>query len=172
MAYTTPKTYSASEVLNAAADLNTYESGNTIYLHDVPAAGATRLAPTSISVSTVTAIDLDTAETFDTDSLHSLVTNPSRITFNETAVWLVTAQGVWESITASGHYQLIVYLNGTTAIAQYSTGEKITTSPHAQTCTAIREFTSGDYVELAVFQSGGTENLSSARMSVVRLRDG
>lgn len=158
-------------MLNAAADLNTYERDNIAYLHDVPTCGARRTSSTSVGSGATVAISL-TTEDFDTDSMHSTVTNPSRITLNETAVWMINGWALWEASTQSVLFQTMIRENATTLLSQQSTLKQATVSLY-QHVTCIREFTSGDYLEVVCnHDSGVAENVSLGGLSVVRLRDG
>lgn len=89
MAWTTPKTYSGSEVLNAAADLNVYERDNIKYLAEPETCSASGTYE-NLPHATWTSISLST-EHWDTDAMHDLVSSPEKITIKTAGVYLCTA---------------------------------------------------------------------------------
>lgn len=183
MAWTTPKNFTTTEVVNAAADLNVYQRDNLAYLGDVPACSAYRDdgagSTLSITAATWTTITLN-KEYFDTDAMHSLVSNTSRITVPETAVYFVAAKLAWD-VRSDGYAALCgVWLNGTDEIGTtWSTRDS--NDPDLflnQSVGLVRELAANDYVELRVWQQQGGTARSLATgvypptLSVVRLRDG
>lgn len=111
----------------------------------------------SIPNSSVTTVTFD-SERFDTDNMHSLTTQPERITINTKGRYIV-GFSVQSSTTATGA-QRLAYLrvNGSTYIG-------ITRfSPNALgvffQVVAVYDFAAGDYIEAQYFQdSGGPDNL-------------
>jgi len=107
-------------------------------------------------------------ELHDTDSMHSTVTNPTRITINTDGVYIVT----WGLITAAGDTDWTVFYsycrrNGSTSVG---TGSMIGTMTngsfglHSGGSTSMK-LTAGDYLELRANQvnsSAGAHAISSA----------
>ncbi len=103
-------------------------------------------------------------ENFDTDGYHDNVTNNSRLTIPATGTYMVFLRpllleagggaGVGERCAACR-------LNGTTTI--YNDSRKGVSSNNLQySCSFIRRFTAGDYIEMAMGQSSGTSMNASA----------
>lgn len=112
---------------------------------------------TGIVTSTLTALTFD-SERFDTDSYHESVTHPTRLTAPATGYYLIGASILWDSNT-TGVRILDVRINGTTRIAD--TSIQATGGSPAQSIATLYALTSGDYVEIMVFQtSGGNRTIS------------
>lgn len=105
------------------------------------------------------------SERFDTDSMHSTVSNTGRITFNTAGVYVVTFSG---ELTLASDYLLIeisLRLNGATIIASQSMKhDGVSTSPVWSLAT-IYKFAQGDYVEPRVYQ----DNTANAARNLVTL---
>jgi hypothetical protein len=124
---------------------------------------ARKSTTTAVATGAVTAIALDT-EDWDTDTMHSTVTNTSRITVNTAGLYLVTGQfGTTGAVT--GTLIVILRLNGTTNLAAqtvpntgtFSYGEAAETYNLAAT----------DYLELCYFSSNAcTLDIGSAGQSL------
>lgn len=117
----------------------------------------TRSAAQSIAHATTTTVTWDT-ETFDTDTMHDNVTNPSRITFTTAGKYLVGFYARWASNSTSFRF-IDIQLNGLTDLvrdrrtAQLESEAEITVSGN---------FAAGDYVEALVHQgSGGPLDLNA-----------
>lgn len=178
------KTYTSTEVLNAAADLNTYERDAIEYLHDVPACHASQLvglgSEQSITEGTWTVLNLNQEE-YDTGSMHSTVTNNSRITVPETAVYFIEGKMEWFPTATSHTLRAALRVNGTTFIAYQSGATNTSNSVPSPMCVSrIDQLTANDYVELVVlhYDVSGTAALSvhgtggeAPSLSVTRLRD-
>ncbi len=95
------------------------------------------------------------SERFDTDNMHSTVSNTNRITFNTAGLYVMTAQTIY-SPNVNGDRVLAIRLNGTTYIA-YETQRARSggAGSHIMTCTTIYKMAQGDYVEMLVFQDSG-----------------
>jgi hypothetical protein len=103
-----------------------------------------------------------TAENYDTDFLHSLVTNPTRITATVKGCYEFDVSGQFDA-NATGSRYLLLRVNGITDYAlnwvlANSSGD---TWVHASDQLYLNK---GDYVEVLAFQnSGGALNLKSAQ---------
>jgi hypothetical protein len=155
MAYTTPKTWTVGEVLTAA-NLNTHLRDNVSYLANPPKCRVYNSANESIPNSTDTALTFDT-ERFDTDTMHSTVSNTGRITFTTAGTYLVGGHVVFNS-SATGIRKLFIRMGGTTPLA---TVELVPSSSFpAFSIDTLYPFTAGQYVELIAYQtSGGALNV-------------
>jgi hypothetical protein len=113
----------------------------------------------SITTSVLTAVTFDT-ERYDNGSMHSTVTNTSRITMPSTGVYIVGC-GLDFAFNATGDREVGIRLNGTTYIAL----ELITASAGTATrpnVLATYSFSSSDYIECIAFQTSGVSlNVSS-----------
>lgn len=173
MAWTAPKTWSGSEVLDAA-DLNAKERDNLNYLYSPGACSARRTGVQAIAYNTVTSIVLDVEDglvDIDTNNMHSTVTNPSRITFDEAGVWLVTGGFEYLNVGTSAFFQAMIRKNGSVDIAQQGLPEVGTGAKTSIQVQCLRLFSASDYVELMAYHLFAiTEEITSAHLSVVRLR--
>lgn len=122
------------------------------YLANPPACRAQRTTSQAIANITPTAVAFD-SESFDTDSMHSTVTNTSRLTFNTAGLYIITASVMWES-NATGTRDVWLQISGSTRIseaAQQANAADLTS--HA--LSAIYKATAAQYVELIAYQSSG-----------------
>lgn len=113
----------------------------------------------NISIPNATATDLTfDSERFDTDSMHSTVSNTNRITFNKAGKYLVGCNVVWDA-GAGVTRQVRIMLNGTTRIA-YDLQDVSVANNHAHVLCTFYEFAVGDYITCSVYQgSGGALNV-------------
>jgi hypothetical protein len=110
---------------------------------------ARKSTTTAVTTGSVIAIPLDT-EAWDTDSMHSTVTNTSRITINTAGIYnIVGAFGTVGAVT--GALIVIIRLNGTTSIAAQTVAGNGTFS--YGNCAEVWDFSAGDYIELCYFAS-------------------
>ena len=93
-------------------------------------------------------ITLDDEE-YDTDGMHSNVTNNSRITVQTAGKYHVTAQSAWEPVN-NGLRVLEIMVNGARAGRNRASGEF-----YQDTVSWTGELSVGDYIELRVYQSNG-----------------
>lgn len=80
-------------------------------------------------------------------------TNPTRVTVDETGLYLVNAQVFWDGSSAGGHEcQVVIYVNGAATVWRVR-------QAHAgffrQQATAVLSLTNGDYIEQYVWQNSG-----------------
>jgi hypothetical protein len=115
----------------------------------------------AIANDTPTILSWDT-EDYDTDGMHSTVTNNSRITIITAGKYVVTANAKFAtSIAAGTGARIEILLNGTTVLASQSTGAVGTSAPSVNVVDA-RDFASGDYIEVQVYHnSGGSEDIDN-----------
>lgn len=113
-----------------------------------------RVADQTIGTGSWTAIAF-TDELYDNATLHSNVTNNSRITFARGGPAVVGATVRFEP-NSTGTRGVRILLNGTTAIAEeYGDAPATGTTTWRQTCTTGYNFAAGDYIECEVYQASG-----------------
>lgn len=112
--------------------------------------------PTTCNDATNTPITAWSSESFDTDNMHSAVTNTGRITINTPGTYIVHAKAYFSSDTAantSGYTTILV--NGTTA-HYLSTMPVRTVDSGLDNIfdqTVVLQLAAGDYLEMHVYQN-------------------
>lgn len=148
MAWTDPTTRSTSDLITAAI-WNTDLVDNLTYLHDeLPSARVYHSTSQSCTGSTDTALAFD-SERFDTDGIHSVVSNTERLTCQTDGVYFIWGNAEWT--TSAGTYYLKIRLNGSTMIAMQR-HDGSANNPGQVCC--IYELAATDYVELIANPSG------------------
>lgn len=110
----------------------------------------------SIPDSTLTTITYD-SETFDNGPLHSLVTNPERLTCNDAGIYLIVLTIRFASAAGGTQRNFRILLNGTTIIGLKQVAIPAGTLDDNLTC--VYPLKVGDYLTSVVFQdSGGALN--------------
>ena len=105
------------------------------------------------------------SERFDTDNIHDLASNTSRLTVKTAGKYRIYGNVEFAS-AAGGAFRLVgILLNGATSIAEGgSNGATIVAGPNVRStvCTTY-DLALNDYVELRVFQdSGGALNVNAS----------
>lgn len=118
-------------------------------------------ANVSITNDSFTALSFDT-ERFDTDTIHSTVTNTNRLTATTAGKYIIVAN-VEVSAHATGQRFLRIRLNGTTVLCDSgSDANSQSGQTWRRTASAIYEMAATDYVEMLIYQnSGGTLSATS-----------
>lgn len=102
------------------------------------------------------------SERFDTDSMHSTVSNTGRITFTTAGTYEIGAHVVFDP-NSTGYRDLTIRLNGTTTIAydrDTPIGGGVST---VMFLVSLWAFSAGDYIEVVVTQtSGGALNVANS----------
>ena len=154
MPYTSPATVVTATTITTAWG-NSVKAA-TDFLANPPACRVYNTASQSIANGSHIMLTFD-SERYDTDTMHSTVTNTSRVTMTTAGVYIVTGHAVFAA-NATGTRQLTLRINGTTFIA-------ITSFPNRGVNTvemsiaAVYKFAATNYVELGMFQdSGGALN--------------
>lgn len=156
MPWTTPITKSTGDGLTAA-DWNTYVRDNAEFLYAPPRVDAYHSTDQSIANASDTFLAFD-SERYDTDTMHSTVTNNSRVTVNTAGLYVVSA-GVEFASNSTGSRQIVLVVNGSQSIA-------VTNTPSGATLGVVRlnvattwVAAAGDYFQAQVYQdSGGALN--------------
>lgn len=115
-------------------------------------------ATQSIPHATATAVAL-AGESFDTDSLHSTVTENTKILLNRVGYWLVLG-GIAYAAGATGERRVRLHRNGSLA-TQVTFAPSASLTLVSQVSDIIQATATTDYVELAAYQdSGGPLNIA------------
>lgn len=121
----------------------------------IPSAHVHRTSNQNINTGTDTVL-LFTAERWDTASLHSTVTNTSRLTAPIAGKYLVSAAIEWTS-NGTGSREMRLLLNGTTIVAQdIRTGVSSSSNNLHMSLTTMVQLSANDYLEVQVKQDRGT----------------
>lgn len=102
------------------------------------------------------------SERFDTDGMHSTVSNTSRLTVTRAGKYLIIGLVRW-TLTTGGRRVVSIKQNGATYIGRSEIGSAAdATAEPGQIVSAIYDLALTDYVELEVFQNrGGSLNVRS-----------
>ncbi len=149
-----------SPVLGVSGGIPAWVQLDTLVL---PCCRVYKSAAQSINSGAATAITFDT-ERYDTDTMHSTVSNTTRITFTTAGVYSVGASIEFAASAVGNTRVLAIKLNGTTFIAfeQEAPVPGGLGSTNMTTETEYK-FAAADYVEFIVQQdSGGPLNIDSA----------
>lgn len=103
------------------------------------------------------------SERFDTDGMHSTVTNNSRITLNTAGIYVVTAGVAWNSNTA-GRAEIFIRLNGSIVIVdQENDGPPgADGTQNGQAVGTTYKFAAGDFIEVVANQTGAATSVVNA----------
>lgn len=107
----------------------------------------------SIADGTATTLSWE-AETYDTASLHSTVTNPSRLRAPVQGLYLVTANAQW-STSIVGYRQIILFVNGVRTTTELHQANGSADGYVYMSTSDMLVLDAGDYVEMKVTQSSG-----------------
>lgn len=153
MAYTDPKDdWVPGDVLTSAqVDVL---ADDIQFLASPPMCRVTKSSGTNVADTTSVALTFDT-EQYDSDSMHSTVSNTGRITFNTAGVYAIGAQASFET-NATGYRRIYIRSNGATTVAQ---GPDV--AAHAGDITPVAvegrfKAAAGDYIEVLVYQNSGS----------------
>ncbi len=141
--------YTDTEAIAAAktdSTLLNYTEGARVY-HD---------SNQTLTTATLTILSFN-QERYDTDTIHHLSTNNSRLTCKTAGKYIISATALFDG-NATGFRQIGIILNGTTLIARCKQ-----VSGHAATVgwteTAIYDLAINDYVEVQAYQNSGGDLL-------------
>lgn len=156
MAFTAPMTFVAGNVLTAA-QMNTYVRDNMKAAAGADKAAARVFNSVLISVvnTTNTLLTYD-SEQFDTQAMHSTVTNTGRLTVATGwgGQYECGASGNWGA-NFTGYRQLGLRINGTTQIIDDIVNPTAVAGYCSQSASALYVFVAGDYVDSFCSQSSG-----------------
>ena len=118
----------------------------------IPTARVRRTTNQTIESSQLEAISF-TAETWDTFSMHSNVTNNTRLTAPFAGVYLITGNVLFNSATG-GLRELSLEVNGNKPIADVQDDDR-TSASEFHSLTTVYRLAGGDFGQLKVLQSSG-----------------
>lgn len=124
----------------------------------IPRVQGTASALQSIPNNANTGVLLD-GENFDTDTMHDLVTNTSRITIKTSGVYFLHGR-IFFAGSAAGNRQATFRKNGG-SIAGIANQQPGVAAGNIVEITHVAELVAGDYIELGAYQdSGGALNIN------------
>lgn len=121
----------------------------------IPRAKLTRAAAQVMASGVYTTMLWDT-EQFDTDTMHDLVTNTSRITIKTAGVYKIVGSISWAGIAQADYREINILYNGTSTVAR--DGRAAVNNAGVSTdmgCECTVECAVGDYFELRGYQNTG-----------------
>lgn len=122
-----------------------------------------RSAALSLTTATWTAVPFD-QEVNDTDNMHDLVTNTSRVTIRTPGVYNILGRAI-PALNATGLRGLALYVNG--AVIAENEEQPTASAGHGMDVAHTVALNAGDYVELFAYQSSGAAlNLTLPELSV------
>lgn len=143
-----------------------------LILSFIPTVRANRTANQSVNDSTVTYVQLNAADSYDTDSMHDTSTNNTRIIFNTAGVYSIVAEAQFEGNVTNVRY-LFIDLNGVPTRVATCINFPTTAAPCLVQVSAQYKFAAGDYIEVGAFQdSGGALNVSNVWVGATRIATG
>lgn len=120
---------------------------------DPPSVSAFRQTAQSISTGAATAVSM-TAEDWDTDSMHDLVTNNERVVANTTGIYAAEARASFDN-NATGIRELWIQANGSEMIARVNNDPGVNDFADLHVSDLWLADTVGDYLRIIVFQNSG-----------------
>jgi len=141
----------------------------------VPSAQVRKTSNQSLANATWTAVTWD-SEAFDTDSIHDISTNTSRLTCRTPGKYLLSGVVEFSGLTNPTYLSLQFALNGNTSGRVYGRqGRTDTTVTPIVSIADVIDLSVGDYVELYVFTGTGTGTIvgtnPNASFSATRIGD-
>jgi hypothetical protein len=132
------------------------------YLANPPACRVYNSATQAVADAVNLAPVLFNTEQYDTDSMHSTVTNTGRITFTTAGLYVV---GAFVELAAAADYVtclLDIRLAGATRICGITCGDS--DDGMLLTCSTVYKFAAAEWIDIRVFQNntaGAARNISS-----------
>jgi hypothetical protein len=150
--------FTAGQILTAA-QMNTYVRDNLTFLAVPNMARARSTTATSIPTTTVTALPLAAAESYDTATMHDTAVNTSRVITRVAGVFSIVGTLQYAG-TAGGSFRLAIILKN--GVEMQSASFPIAGGARCNISIMDYAALATDYYELAAFQdSGGAVLLDS-----------
>jgi len=149
MPYTSPAAQTSGSV--APVSWATSVKAALDYLANPPACRVYHNAAQSIPDNTTTTLVFN-SERYDTDTMHSTVSNTSRITFTNAGVYLVTLNFSFAGGTALTWAQGRIRLNGATLLGLTDVPGAPASFSQSISVATTYKFAAGDYVEALAYQ--------------------
>jgi len=163
MGYTAPTTRSTGNLITASI-WNTDLVNNILFLANPPACRVYHNTTQSATSAVALTLAMN-SERYDTDNMHDLVTNNSRITMNTAGLYLVTAHAAFAA-NATGQRDLYLQVNASTYIAMATTPSIGAGGETFLSVSSVFKFAATDYVIARVFQnSGGALNVNGTSLA-------
>lgn len=134
--------------------INTVVKPAITALQGPPKARVGKTLNQSIPNGVNTAIQFDT-ELYDTDNIHDVAVNNTRLTCNTAGEYLISGAVRWAS-NGTGVRVSFISVNGTARIAQQDAAAPAGTYAFSQQLVTQYHLNAGDYVELLVYQDSGS----------------
>lgn len=119
----------------------------------------TRSATLSVSDNVESAVVTFDTEDFDTDTIHSLVSNTSRLTVPIGGKWMVIANVAWATMsTSAGRSSVYIYKNGVKigpGYAQDNIRNAVSQTEPTNNLQIVLSLAANDYIEMTVYQNSG-----------------
>ena len=159
ISWTTPRTWVSGET-PTAAQFNAHVRDNLNFLYGAPACRVYHNAAQAIATATSTAVACN-SERFDNDTMHSTVTNNSRITFTTAGRYLVVVN-IEFAANATGYRHCQIAYYGVAVIAAEILPIVDSTATTVLNVAAIYSFAAAGQAVCDVIQtSGGNLNVNS-----------
>ncbi|MBA7695185.1 hypothetical protein ES703_103807 [subsurface metagenome] len=94
------------------------------------------------------------SEVYDTNFMHSIITNPERITIRTAGIYLITFHCSF-TVNADGYRRAYIKRNGFTIGQDRREGSAILTT--SLLATTIQQLIRGDYLRIHIYQNSGIE---------------
>jgi len=150
---------------DAAASGSTEEVSRSGHKHGMPSSGgvgdisvrATSTSNTSVADVTEVAITLPSGEVFDTDNLHDVSTNNTRLTPSSAGKWLIFGNITWIS-NATGWRNVQIRVNGGASPGNIANVRvnAISGGDTSMTIATIWDLSASEFVELIVLHNSGS----------------
>jgi hypothetical protein len=176
--YTTPTTWADGNVVTAA-QLNAQLRDNVARLSTPVACQAVRSSNLAITTATVTSVTLTATDNWDTDSIHSTSSNPSRFTIptGQDGTYRVDACVVFEP-SASGTIRYMRLIKNGAVIAADPAylldASSLISGVWSCILNGTREVAvvAGDYLEVQVYHDKGSNlNVTNAMISIRKVSE-
>ena len=121
----------------------------------------------SVAHNTPTVLTFNT-ENFNTDAMHSTITNPSRITFNTAGTYQVSASASFPLATATAGVFARLYIQKGGSPLRYCTQNTVSASNDTIiSFTTTLNVAAGEYIEVVAYHNAGSPVLVAAGESTV-----
>jgi hypothetical protein len=136
-----------------------------------PSCRANRTTTQSIADITSTAVSFTAADSWDTDSFHSTVSNQSRLTVPSGlgGKYLIVATANWAN-NSTGWRNLRIRANGSTDLATAGVGTGTANPYPISTITTVEQLAAGTYIEVTAWQnSGAALDITAANVTIMQV---
>ena len=135
------------------------EKANLDHVHQLgtfPRCCVYRTANLTVPHNSWTFVDMDAGEDFDTDNMHSLTTNPSRIDIPLTGVWDVGYEAYTPNFATGSYCLFTVWVNRTGGIGPLRGGSYLLGANYLGGSKDV-QLSKGSYIELGAYQLTGAD---------------